>query len=339
MGAFFLGFILFVLWLNMSRPTVLILHSYSTDYIWTREINVGLERILEQESWLDIRYHYMGTKKKGGKNFKHRAGVAARKAIDDMQPDVLIAIDDNAQKLAAKHYINDPKMKIVFAGVNGCQESYGYREATNATGILECKPVDAVEELVKMLFADHFKDKLPKAVFASDTSFSASIDAKFLTDNQWTALDFQSPIAFDTFEAWQSYVRTVDNTADLLLVGAYRKMYRNDEDKANERKFVTSTEVGSWTEANSPIPVIGINDFNTRDGIMISVGASPYEQGETAAEYALHILKDGKEIKDIPITSSEQYLVAMRKSALEKRGIHAPKVLEAFARATENYFE
>jgi len=85
--------------------------------------------------------------------------------------------------------------------------------------------------------------------------------------------------------------------------------------------------------------VIGINDFNTRDGIMLSVGASPYEQGEMAAEFAIEIVRDGKSPKEIPIKASRQYLVAMRKSAMEKRNIEAPYVLEAFARATENYFE
>jgi len=57
-----------------------------------------------------------------------------------MEPDVLIAVDDNAQKYAAKYFVNHPRIKIVFSGINGSVQPYGYDTANNVTGILERNP-------------------------------------------------------------------------------------------------------------------------------------------------------------------------------------------------------
>lgn len=339
MSAFLLAFIASVLLLNVTKPRILILQSYSTGYIWTRDINVGLKRILDKESWVDVHYHYMSTKKKAGTEFLRRAGIAARKMIDDIRPDVLIAIDDNAQKLAATHYINDPKIKIVFAGINGCSESYGYKKASNVTGILECNPLGAVEEVIKIISGDRTGGAAPRVLFISDVSVSAAIDAKYMAGRKWKGLNLRKHAAFDTFSAWKKFVIGAADKIDFLLVGGYREMYRNKDEKANGGKFVNPTEVATWTEANSPVPVIGINEFNAKDGIMISIGSSPYEQGETAAKFAMEIIRDGKSPKEIPFKKSKQYIVAMRKSAMERRHIKVPDVLEAFARATNNYLE
>lgn len=338
MGIFGLALGAVTLWVNGAKPKILILHSYSTDYVWAREINVGLNRVLAREKRIELRYHYMSTKRHTGADFKRRAGVAARKAIDDIKPDVVIAIDDNAQKLAARYYINHPNINIVFAGVNGCRETYGYRQAANATGILECKPASALEDVITMITGARDM-KSARLLFVSDTSTSAAIDAGFLADWKWKVLKFEAHKAFDTFQDWKAFVLLLDGKADFLLVGGYRKLHRNKDEKELAGNFVPSSEVASWTDANSPIPVIGLNDFNAEDGVMLSVGSSPYEQGETAAEFALKILLEGIAPKEIPIRASKQYLVAMRKSGLKRRNLQVPAILEAFARVSDKYYE
>ena len=93
----------------------------------------------------------------------------------------------------------------------------------------------------------------------------------------------------------------------------------------------------TWTEANSPVPVIGMNTFNSEEGAMLSVGVSPYEQGEVAATMAIKLI-EGVDIKSLPIQTSSQYVVAVRKSALDARNISIPEVFEAYAIASNNYF-
>ncbi|MDH5188925.1 MAG: hypothetical protein OEW37_08215, partial [Rhodospirillaceae bacterium] len=136
------------------------------------------------------------------------------------------------------------------------------------------------------------------------------------------------------------YVLNSANEAEFLLVGGYRKLYRDKsamDKKSGPSNTVSPKEVATWTEENSPIPVLGMNIFNTDDGVMISVGVSPYEQGEVAANMALDLISGRKSIDQIPIQTSKQYVVSMRKSALEARNIKLPQVFEAFARTTNNY--
>ena len=118
MATFILTLTGMILYENINKPRILVLHSYSNDYVWTRQINVGLDRVLGKVQGVDIRYHEMKTKKMSGKGYIDRAGIAAQHAIEVIRPNVIVAIDDNAQKYVAKQYVNNPDIKIVFAGIN-----------------------------------------------------------------------------------------------------------------------------------------------------------------------------------------------------------------------------
>jgi ABC-type uncharacterized transport system substrate-binding protein len=63
---------------------------------------------------------------------------------------------------------------------------------------------------------------------------------------------------------------------------------------------------------NTSLPSIGGWGFFVEDGGMVSTGVSPFEQGEESAKMAVEII--------------------------EKTKLKLPKVYEAFARATNNYY-
>lgn len=478
-----------VIYINYVRPRILILHSYSLDYIWTKEVNVGLERVFQDQSWVDIRYHYMSAKKFKDRDELRRAAMAARKAVDNLRPDILIAIDDDAQNLVAKYYVDDPHIHIVFAGINGNIEPYGYDKANNVTGILERKPVAAIKEMVAFMGSLHalthpkpetpecaraaalskviglidpvlsrrtqalfdvreqaerleastgtlqellkkagvssrhlkmrlgwiqpahqgrrlsptlglpFQDpdplesiigtvgasplsvmqedepvddvpsvealaiaeavlegievKVPmelprplwpdckatrplyRALFLGDQSHSVVLDAEHLQAfPHWSPVTYQGAVFVKTFRQWQEFILQADRRADYLLVGGYR-MLRNEEDNG----YVNAETVMQWTDAHSPVPVLGMNVFNTADGAMLSVGVSPFEQGEVAAQLAFRLLRDHEDIRQMPVMTSQQYVISMRKSALMERKIQLPSIFEAFSRATNNYYE
>jgi ABC-type uncharacterized transport system substrate-binding protein len=340
MSVFFVAMVASIIWVNSKRPRLLVLHSYDTHYVWTREINTGLERVLGKQSWINVRYHYMDTKKKSNKSHLHRAGISAREAIDQIKPDVVIAIDDGAQKLAAMKYVNHPDINIVFAGINGSIRPYGYRGANNVTGILERKPVAAIREVVQFFTSNAPPDTVknpqnPRVIFLADASHSTERDAEYMATHDWKPVDYKGVETAGTFGEWKKAVKGMRGKTDFLLVGGYRKLHRTGPDS----KFVPADEVMSWTEANSPVIVLGINVFNTEDGAMLSVGVSPYEQGEIASQMALKIIKEGVSPKAIPIVTSSQYVISMRRSSLERRKINVPQIFEAFARATNNYYK
>lgn len=335
MAAFFLVMATVILQVNVNKPRILVLHSYSDDYVWTREINTGLKRVFDREHGVEIHYHQMSTKKKNGKDYKRRAGIAARKAIEIIRPHVLIAIDDDAQKYAAKHYVNDPNMKIVFAGINGSPEPYGYLTANNVTGILERKPAKALQDVVMFMSKDMgITGRKPKAIFLADESHSTERDGGYLESLDWGGVEFLGRRATGTFPDWQNAVKNIKGEADFLLVGGYRKLRVSE----TSTDLVNADTVMAWTEANSPIPVIGMNVFNTEEGAMLSVGVSPFEQGEVTATMAMDLI-NGADIKSMPIRTSSQYVIAVRQSALDARNIVLPEIFEAFSRATNNYFQ
>ncbi len=337
MSIFFLTTIMVVVWMSYNKPRVFILHSYSDDYIWTREVNVGIERTLANQRWLLVRYHFMKTKKFKDKKAHRRAAIAASSAIKKFKPDVLIAVDDYAQKLVAKQFVNQPDIKIVFAGINGSIEPYGYDQADNVTGIVERKQVQAIKEVILMLAGhtevDPDKQKV-RTLFLSDPALSGKRDSAYVNAYDWRPIDHQGSIHVEDYQEWQQTVLKASELTDFLLVSGYRKLPRSK----NAPVFVPPKELMAWTEENSPVPVIGMNFFNTDDGAMLSVGVSPYEQGEVATRMALDLLTGKKKVTDIPVQISQQYVISIRNSAIRKRKLTVPKIFEAFARATNNYF-
>jgi len=331
---FFITVIIFVVIVNISRPRLLILHSYSPDYIWTAEVDKGLARVLDGNYFVRMRTHYMKTKRFNDKESLRRAGRIAIEVINQSRPDVILAIDDYAQKLAAQYYVDKPGISIVFAAVNGEIDIYGYDKASNVTGILERKPVNSIKEVVSVLGVKPNKGSQLRLRFLADSSLAARRDAELFVNVDWGEIDYQGAIFVDDFTSWKKEISTLQNQTDIILVGGYRKLKYNDGRKG----FVAPEELMQWTDQNSTLPVVGNNIFNSRDGAMFSLGVSPYEQGEVSATMALEILLNNRKAKDIPIATSQQFVVAMRESSLRRRGLNIPRVYEAFARATENYF-
>ena len=97
-------------YLNTTRPRILIMHSYTPDYAWTRDVDVGIKRITDDWSDYTVSSHYMDTKKHQDKHWQEQAGRIARRTVDNAEPDVLIIVDDLAQKLVGSHYVNHPDM-------------------------------------------------------------------------------------------------------------------------------------------------------------------------------------------------------------------------------------
>lgn len=334
MALFFLVAGFFVAWETYHKPRLMILHSYDNSYVWTKEVNDGLSRVLENSQWLTLRYHYMQTKKFHAKTELRRAAIAAHRAIDNFKPDVLLAVDDYAQKLVASEYINNPKMKIVFAGVNGSISPYGYDKADNVTGILERKQFDAIKEMISIIHDK--KDSLqPRVAYLSDTALSSQADIGEAIKFNWHPVSYTGGFAAANFTQWQNKVMELKGNIDFLLVSGYRKLPRSTE----ETTFVSPEEVMNWTTTNLPVPVLGLNVFNSRDGAMISVGVSPFEQGEVAANMAMALLGGKKKISDLPVIESRQYVVSMSKKSLDHYRITPPRVFEAFSRASNNYYE
>jgi ABC-type uncharacterized transport system substrate-binding protein len=279
----------------------------------------------------------MDTKKHTDQDWMRYAGIVALRAIDRFDPDVLIAVDDLAQGLAARHYVDQPGMSIVFAGVNGRAEHYGYDKATNVTGIFERKPLKAVKELIQTLEEGKVKPNTsPGILYLMDPSPSMAQDRELVEDFEWGSIRFIDSIVAESFVQWQQIVADLQRRGvDYLMVANYRKLPRSNVDPT----LPPPGEIMRWTEDHSPVPVIGVNIFNVEDGGAIAIGASPFEQGEVAATMAETLIERGFEGRDIAMETNRQYIVAIKEEALRRRKLRLPQIYETFARTTSTYIE
>lgn len=323
---------IFLIVQNLSKPRVLVLHSYYTDFSWVRDINVGIKRELEKQSY-KIRWHYMDTKRHPSLEFKARAGSTARSMIDKWQPDVLIAVDDNAQEYVSRYYLGDPNMKIVFTGVNKSLEAYNFHVANNVTGILERINYQAVKDILLQVLP---KDKR-RIMHISDASPTSEGIHDEIESFDWSPLDFSYSYQAETFPEWKKAIREAEGKTDFLLLTHYHTLKKS----ADISHIVKPQSVMDWTMRHSDLPGVSFWGFYVEDGGMMAVALSPYEQGEVAARMAIKILEDNKQTRDIPVQTSRLFVMYLRKSEIERKlgNLQLPLVYEAFARATNHYYE
>lgn len=334
-GLFLLALAALVVAFNISKPRLLVLQSYGKDYSWTRDVDVGLKRVLGNRTDFSERWFYMDTKSHPWKDYKINVGKAVRRLVDSWQPEVVLAVDDDAQAYAMKYYVDQPNIKIVFSGVNSEPQKYGYDRARNVTGILERKPYAALKETILTIAAAEKLSPPVRILFLGDGSGSVRDDEADFRKFDWAPIQLAPSLLVKTYGEWQAAVLAAPkNKVDFIITSNYRLLLR----EAGRKDLVPPREVVAWTEDHSIVPVIGTNVFYAEEGGMLAIGTSPYEQGEVAANMAVDLLEGRRPISAMPITRTRQFVIAMRESRIQKRGIALPAIYEAAARASGDFY-
>lgn len=324
-----------IMFLQMQRKTILILHSYAPDYSWVRDVNEGIKRVLQNKSFINIQWHYMNTKNHPDMQYKKKAGATAIKVIDFVSPDVLLTIDDDAQEFAAEFYKNKPNIYIVYAGVNALPQRYGYDKANNVVGILERIPMSGIKDIIFLLAEQKGIKRIPRISHVSDNSKVVQFDDfNMHSSKDWSPLILGPSFLVETFDEWKKVILEADKHMDFMLISNYRKILLS---KDSNNKFVPYKEAMQWAFDHSPVPIIGINGFVCEDGAAISIATSPFEQGEVAMQMAMDLALGKKKIEEIQIAQTSQYIVVMNEARLSKSKIYLPSTYKAFAKAIDRY--
>jgi len=128
-------------------------------------------------------------------------------------------------------------------------------------------------------------DASPSLLFFADDSTSSHNNAAFLAGQDWGRIDYRGARHVKTFDDWQRFILNESGAFDYLLVSGYRQLLGADGER------VDSERVATWTQVNSRAALIGMNVFNSEDGVLLSVGVSPHEQGAMAFSLALDIIR------------------------------------------------
>ncbi len=140
---------------NINTPRLLILHSYGRDCHWAQGVDAGIRRILDDKFQYVVRWFYLDTERHPWSSYRDTISQSAHRLIDQWQPDVVLAVDDDAQQYVMKRYVGSSRIQIVFAGVSGTLDDYGYTQATNVTGIMQRRELSALRDAIASIAVAH----------------------------------------------------------------------------------------------------------------------------------------------------------------------------------------
>ena len=325
---FIIVFLVLVAYITSHRRRVLVVLSYHPEFSWEKEIADEIEKELSS-STVDVRLHYMDTKRHPDPEFKAAAGEETRKIIDSWDPAVIITVDDNAQEYVGRYYAGRKTPYIVFCGVNAKPEQYGYTGCGNATGILERVSATILVDVIQYSFP-----QVKRFIHISDDSFTSHFIRDEFKEKDWSPLTCVGNVLVDTFDDWKNAVLNAGNEADLIVYTHYHAIRR----RPGSTEIVPSREVMKWTIAHSPLPEIGTFGFMSRDGGMMAVAVSSREQADVASDYAKKLL-NGADIATLPVVSTSVYSFYINKSRLKQAGVHLHHIYTLLAETAGNVVE
>lgn len=292
--------------INGAQLKVLVVMSYEKNNPWCIEIKEGIDSALSNTC--ELTYFYMDTKK----NLKdgEQKAKKAYSLFKNLQPDGIIAVDDNAQSMFVVPYLkNKVKIPVMFSGINADPEKYGY-PALNVSGILErahiIESIAFAKQLVPSIKTVGFVSKNSpsgKAILMQVEKESDRYLAKFI--------DFKLP---ETMKETLMVVEELRKHSDLLFVEAIDGI-PDDNGKPLNTKQVTQILSKAFKK-----PIIGANRFQVEFGALCAVVKTGQEQGKTAAEMLLKAMQ-GTPISEIPITRNYKGNRIINVTVMEAFGI------------------
>lgn len=282
---------------SYSGKKVLYIDSYHQGYAWSDGIVKGVQNKLK-DTGVQLKTIYLDTKRNTGEDFKKTAAIKAQAVINNFNPDVVIAADDNASKYLIKPYYKDADLPFVFCGVNWDAKVYGY-PYKNVTGMVEVTPIPILIEQLE-LYA-----KGNRIGFIGPDILTARKEAE--NYRKVFGLDPIEYFAKD-YEDWKKGFLKLQKDADMLIVDSDGGLY--DDHKADYEDFVLK---------NSRIPSGTCYDFMAPVSL-IGVVKVAEEQGFWAADAALQIL-DGTSPAKIPITANKRAKLFINKKIGDAMGI------------------
>jgi ABC-type uncharacterized transport system substrate-binding protein len=299
---------------------ILRLDSNHEEFAWSQEIRRGILEGLSDNgievdgtnvTFEDI---YLDTKRNTSEEYFEQISAETIARIEETQPDVVIVNDDTATRLVVQP-MRSEGVPFVLLGLNGRPEDYELDSSTHVTGVLERPHVSEMMEWIEQVFGSGTRisilaeDSITSERMFGDGSIVEGIEASPVT---LAGVTFMSD-----YSEWQEYVRNVDETSDVLFLGAYASLRRANGDP------VEPLEALQWTLDNSPIPVMGFWEEAVHIGTLGGPIISGYVQGYEAALKAVMVLQ-GTPPSEIPFSVPPRGKLMINRQAMEHWNVNIP---------------
>ena len=286
-----------------SARSCLFLASYHKGYEWQDGIEEGMRSTLGNKCTIEA--FYLDTKRNTGADYAKSTAEKARRLIDSMQPDVVIASDDNASRYVIEPYYRESDIPFVFCGVNWSAEKYGF-PYPNVTGMLEIISIDPLLKVIQTVLPD-----ASNGIFiGGDVPSTRSNYERYKKAFSSRGIDVRDGMV-TSFDAWKQNVSDAQETADFIIL-------------ANKAGIVDWNQDAATTHVRQNIKrfTVGHHEFMVTLN-MFSMTKIPQEQGEWAAKVAIKIL-EGSKPSEIPIVANRRWNIYANTGLLDKAGIQLP---------------
>ena len=294
----------------MAGEKVLLIFSYHPEFAWVVEETRGVEAVFQGKKVIETEKFYMDTKRKTGEAWKKKVAEEAVRKIEEFKPDLVIVFDDNACELVAERYVGT-SLPIVFAGMNGDPEDYGF-PAENITGVIERHHYWESLEFLKRLVPDVERVALITDDNPTSHAFVARMRKAVLP------IGMVELYTTNDFDVWKAKVKELQSRVDAIGLFTYHTIKEK-----GEQVSLTPGDVLGWTLQHSQLPEFAFFDFSVRGGALCGVTLSGYEQGRAAAEIALMILA-GASPANIPIRNPQKGTPIVNEKRAEELNISIP---------------
>ena len=285
---------------------ILYIDSYNEGYEWSDGVTRGIENILNNTG-VELKIFRMDTKRNNSMISIEKAGQRAKTVIEEFQPDVVIASDDNAFNYVIMPYYRDADLPVVFCGINWDVSIYGgpYK---NTAGMIE---VSLTSQLLSYL--NEYSKGNRIGYLSADTETERK---NALYYHKLFNINFAKIYFVKTQEEWKEAFLKLQNEVDIFI-------------------FENNAGINNWSDGdaeafalnNTKIPVGTTNSW-TMQSSLIGMTKIPEEQGEWSAQTALRIL-DGTSPSDIPIVTNRKGMLYVNLKIAEKLGaIIKPELLK-----------
>ncbi len=285
---------------NYAGKKILYINSYHPGYAGSDPTTHGIKSVLKNTG-IDLRITYMDTKRNSSEAFIKDAALKAKARIEQFQPDVVIASDDNAAKYLIKPFYKNAQLPFVFCGVNWDASIYGF-PYKNVTGMIE---VALVQEIYRQL-KNYAKGN--RIGFIAGDRLSEHKNLKYYIER--FDIEFEKIYFASNFEEWKRAFLNLQEEVDMAMMTSHVGIANwNDQQALAFVEAHTKIPIGTEHGWEMPLALVGVvKDFE--------------EMGIWSAHAALRII-EGVSPSRIPITANKKGKLLFNIRIAKRLGINS----------------
>ncbi|GFO61330.1 hypothetical protein GMST_36550 [Geomonas silvestris] len=295
------------------RPVVLVLNSYHIGYDWSDDELAGVQKVLGSSPLTPtVLVEYLDSKRFPGKtHFSREADLLAAKFRNDLQPDVILAMDNAALEFATKYRPTVfPGKSIVFCGVNDYDPAMIAGES-NITGIAENHDTAGTLELALRQFPG---TREVLAVHDYTDTGLAMRNEILKTAKRFPNLRVVSAPE-QSVEQLQEQLRQLHEGQLVVLLSYVAE---------KSGRIFTLAEAAGLVSKAARVPVFATHAPQLGHGVLGGIMMTGKAQGEAAARLAEAVLK-GQRPEQYPVFTGKMSSPMFDYLQLERFGLNAKK--------------